>query len=226
METKQISELKGDPKNPRYINKDDFEKLKQLLVKFGDLSGIVRNVRTDQLVGGHMRVEAFKALGADAQIQITQRFDQPTKDGTIALGMVVLNGQAFSYREVDWDQAFQHAANIAANRAGGDFDNDKLAELAYELSQLENGDELLQLTAMHEDEILKLLNDESAEPDKEAGDDTSRMSFSFSESQYQTVEQAIARMKATRNLQGEDNKDIDGNAIYYICRHFLDSFES
>lgn len=157
-DTFTIDQLQGDPKNPRQISKDDFAKLKKLLEEFGDLSGIVRNVRTGQLVGGHMRIKAFQDLDGASNVQIQQRFDPATRTGTVAIGQVVLQNEVYSYREVDWEEGRQRAANIAANRAGGEFDKDLLAEVTYELSQLENGAELLGLTAMHEDEIQKLLD--------------------------------------------------------------------
>lgn len=153
-----IDQLQGDPMNPRTISKEDYAKLKKLLQEFGDLSGIVKNVRTGQLVGGHMRIKAFLDLDGASNVQIQQRFDPATRTGTTAIGQVVLQQEVYAYREVDWDEGRQRAANIAANRAGGDFDKDLLAEVTYELSQLENADELLGLTGMLEDEINRLLD--------------------------------------------------------------------
>lgn len=158
MDSFTIDQLQGDPKNPRTISKEDYAKLKTLLHEFGDLSGIIRNVRTGHLVGGHMRIKAFLDLDGATNVQIQQRFDPATRTGTVAIGQVVLNSEVYSYREVDWGEGRQRAANIAANRAGGDFDKDLLAEVTYELSQLENGSELLGLTGMLDDEITKLLD--------------------------------------------------------------------
>lgn len=152
-----INDLRGDPQNPRRISKTQFEALRRTMDKFGDLGGIVRNLETGQLVGGHMRVEKFKA-DANAKVQITQRMDTPTPQGTVALGYVVVNGEPWNYREVRWPLELQRAANIAANYAGGDFDDDLLAENLYALSELENGDELLALTAMEDDYISKLID--------------------------------------------------------------------
>lgn len=49
------------------------------------------------------------------------------------------------------------AANVAANRISGEFDLDLLAQVDYELAQLENGEELLALSGQSDDEIKKLL---------------------------------------------------------------------
>ena len=158
-----LDALKADPKNPRYINKEDFAKLKELLKEYGDLSGIVKNQTTGELVGGHMRINAFKEMGGTQSVQVTQTFDTPTRTGTVAIGYVLIDGEMFTYREVQWPREKQTAANIAANRAGGDFDKDLLAQVVYELSQLENGAELLAMTALLEDEVKTLLGQVSGE---------------------------------------------------------------
>lgn len=163
MNVKNIDELTGDPMNPRQISKEDFEALKKSIKEFGDLSGIVLNVRTGNLVGGHQRIEAFKRLGGEKKVVITQRFDQPdstlppTNKGTIAIGYVDYENEQYSYREVDWSLEKQRSANIAANRIQGQFDLDLLAQVNYEILQAEGGAELLDLTGQREAEINKLM---------------------------------------------------------------------
>lgn len=154
MEPKNINELIANPKNPRTIDKHDFRALVESIKKFGDLSGIVLNTTTGQLVGGHQRVEAFKQLGG--QPVITERFESPNSVGTIARGHVLLSDEKFSYREVVWDVDVETSANIAANRIQGQFDLDLLSQLTYELSQLEDKS-LLTLTGQTDDEIQRLL---------------------------------------------------------------------
>lgn len=156
MESKQLSELKGNPTNPRTISKVDFENLKKSIKEFGDLSGVVLNVRTSQLVGGHQRVEAFKALGGQSEVNVQERFTDATNKGTVAYGYVILDGERYSYREVDWDPTFELAANIAANRITGQFDNDLLAEVTYQIQQ--ENESLLALTGQTDAEISKLLD--------------------------------------------------------------------
>lgn len=157
-EHKQIAELKGDPKNPRLISKEDFEALKKSIAEFGDLSGIVNNIRTDKLVGGHQRTEGFKALPGEKQVVITERYPEPNRQGTVAIGYILYDGEKYPYREVDWDEGRQHAANIAANRIQGQWDKELLAQVTYEISQLQNGAELLALTGQRESEISDLLD--------------------------------------------------------------------
>jgi DNA modification methylase len=156
MESKQLSELKGNPTNPRTINKVDFENLKKSIKEFGDLSGIVLNIRTGQLVGGHQRVEAFKSLGGQSYVNIQERLTDATHKGTIAYGYVLLDGERYGYREVDWEPTFELAANIAANRITGQFDQDLLAEVTYQIQQ--ENESLLALTGQTDAEISKLLD--------------------------------------------------------------------
>lgn len=168
MESIDINTIKGNPKNPRFINKFDYEKLVQSIKEFGDLSGIVSNETTGQLVGGHQRIEAFKQLGGKPVI--TERLAEPNSKGTVALGYVLLDDEKYTYRVVRWDAAFESAANVAANKIQGEFDKDLLAELVYEASQQDNGDELLSLMGLTDEETSKLLdmvgaNGESLEED-------------------------------------------------------------
>jgi len=94
---------------------------------FGDLSGIVVNLRTSHLVGGHQRIKQL-----DPSWKITKH---PLSDevGTVATGYVETPFGRFSYREVDWGLTKEKAANLAANKISGDWDNQKLAPLLEEL---------------------------------------------------------------------------------------------
>lgn len=177
METKDINDLRGNTKNPRRISDHDYKKLVQSIQRFGDLSGVVLNNTTGQLVGGHQRVQAFKQLGG--QPVVTERYEQPNSKGTVAIGYVLLEDEKYAYREVDWDKDFEAAANIAANRIQGEFDTDLLAELVYELSQLENADELLGLTGQTEDEIKKLLAQVSGEGEDEDNETRGNLADDF-----------------------------------------------
>lgn len=156
METKNFDDLKLNPKNPRTISDHDFQALQDSIREFGDLSGIVFNVTTGQLVGGHQRVKAFKRLSGQKQVVITQRYDAPDNKGTVAFGHVTWDNQFFPYREVEWDENREYAANVAANRISGEFDLDLLAEINYKLAQEDQ--ELLALTGQTPEEIKQLLN--------------------------------------------------------------------
>lgn len=172
MDTTQFDELKSDPKNPRIISDHDGSALAESMKRWGDLSCIVFNVRTKQLVGGHQRIGVLtKVLAGAKKVEITQRFETPDSVGTVGLGYVLYEGRQFAYREVDWPESEQRAANIAANRIQGEFKLDMLAEVTYELSQLENGAELLALTGQTDAEISSLLDSVGANGEADAEDD-------------------------------------------------------
>src|SRR4051812_43912555 len=115
----QIKNLVPNAENPRTITPAKRAMLKKALLKFGDLSGIVYNRKTKQLVGGHQRREIFDP---ESVVTITKKFSKPTKTGTVAEGFVEFNGEKFSYREVYWDAHLEKAANIAANKGAGEWD--------------------------------------------------------------------------------------------------------
>lgn len=126
----KLSDLTPNPANPRRISPERFGMLKASLEEFGDLSGIVYNRETYQLVGGHQRA---KALPPDAKITITRKYETPTKTGTVAEGYVEIGSERMAYREVKWDLLREKAANIAANKHGGEWELGGLTEWLTEL---------------------------------------------------------------------------------------------
>lgn len=147
----KASDLNPNPKNPRRITDDKLAMLKKALTEFGDLSGLVYNRRTQQLVGGHQRL---KIIPLDAEITIDHLHKTPTRTGTVAEGHVEIDGEAFKYREVDWDEAREKAANIAANKHGGEWDNSMLQEWIIELDQFSFDPDLL---GFNHEELIKFL---------------------------------------------------------------------
>lgn len=145
----KISDLAPNPKNPRKITPEKLNQLKKALLKFGDLSGVVFNRRTKQLVGGHQRIKNFDL---ESPVTILKKYPKPTKTGTVAEGYILLQGEKFTYREVWWDVHTEKAANIAANKGGGEWDKGLLGDWLKELSSFDvNFD--LSLTMFDEDEL-------------------------------------------------------------------------
>lgn len=121
--------------NPRKITPIQEDRLGKSMSEYGDISGIVRNIRTDRLVGGHQRV---KKLDASWPVVIKDRAKKGEfldSTGTVARGYIDTPVGQWTYREVDWDEKKEKAANIAANASGGDFDHPKLAELVQDLDK-------------------------------------------------------------------------------------------
>lgn len=154
----KLGELAPNPRNPRKITDKELERLKRALMEFGDLSGIVFNRRSQQLVGGHQR---SKVIPKTAKIVIKKRYPAPTRTGTVAQGHVLIKGERYAYREVDWDEAKEKAAVIAANKHGGSWDYPALAEWLTDLDQFGVD---FELTGFSHEEAVRLFAPEKLTP--------------------------------------------------------------
>lgn len=126
------TELAADGGNPRQIADEAASGLRGSIKRFGDLSGIVFNTRTGELVCGHQRVEQIRAEYGDLPIEVI--------DSGRSLGAIrVSEEHAFTVRLVDWSRAKQHAANVAANsqKIAGRFTDDLSAYLIEVQSELD-----------------------------------------------------------------------------------------
>jgi hypothetical protein len=165
-------ELANDPMNPRTMDRADFKALLASMKEFGDLSPIVRNVQTGHLVGGHRRKDTIiqrQKEGAQITYEYTHKFDEPDNQGTIGLGYIIVDGQRYSYREVDWDINIQRSANVAANEIQGRFDDTMKAQVLYELGKVDK--HLVEMTGAPQKELDRLMKIIGQGPDDE--EDTS-----------------------------------------------------
>ena len=139
-----VKELIPSPFNPRKITPKQLDMLAKSMKEFGDLSGIVLNVKTGRLIGGHQRVKNL-----DPSWKITKA---PHKDkaGTVALGHIETPDGRWQYREVDWPEKKEAGANIAANQHGGDFDLPKLKEI---ILSLDDGSMDIELLGFNSNEL-------------------------------------------------------------------------
>jgi len=143
----KIADLAPAPYNPRVISEKQSKMLKKSMQEFGDLSGIVKNVHTGHLVGGHQRA---KQLDPSWEIVKEKHAD---KVGTVAIGYVETPWGRWQYREVDWPEEKEVAANISANQQGGEFDMPKLKEIILTLDDGSMDMELLGFNS-HELELM------------------------------------------------------------------------
>ncbi len=112
-------------KNPRQITKKQYADLRRWLRELGDLSGIVHDLNSGEIISGNQRGAVFDIN--DCGIAYTHQVEQPDEQGTVALGYVQWEGKHYNYREVRWTPDQCEKANIVANRAGGGWDFDILA---------------------------------------------------------------------------------------------------
>ncbi|MDQ7818847.1 MAG: hypothetical protein RDU14_17600 [Melioribacteraceae bacterium] len=102
----KLSDLKEAPYNPRDISEEALKGLSTSIGEFGDLSGIVFNERTGNLVAGHQRIKALKEKYGDIDIAFG-------KDGSASI--FTPDSHRFSIRLVDWPIEKEKLANITAN---------------------------------------------------------------------------------------------------------------
>ncbi len=105
METKPIADLRPDPENARAVTPGAQAGLRTSMEQFGDLSGIVFNLRSQELVCGHQRVDQLRASGAVEWV----------REGEAAWLQHPKTGERFPIRLVDWDPTQQRMANLVAN---------------------------------------------------------------------------------------------------------------
>lgn len=142
---KSVGDLKKAKYNPRTISASRMNKLKDSIDTFGDLSGVVFNVKTKTLISGHQRMSSIDQKTA----KIVQQKHED-KHGTVSVGYVEAKTKKgvirIPYRAVEWDIQKEKAANIAANAHGGVFDKEKLRMV---LADLEKGKKFdLELTGL------------------------------------------------------------------------------
>ena len=137
-----LADLAAAPYNPRTITIGALAGLSYSLAEFGDLSGVTFNSRTGHLVAGHQRVKSLRQQYGDLAIV----------DG----GITTPEGHRFTVRVVDWPEAQEKAANVAANSPtiSGTFSDDLTALLA-ELQE----DQADTFGALHLEDLSALLEE-------------------------------------------------------------------
>jgi hypothetical protein len=120
--------MKHFASNPRQITDKQFERLQKDLAELGDLGGYVHDLDTDEIIGGNQRAEAMGLLNGTIQPVIEKKYEKPNKQGTVMVGYFEWKGEQYKYRAVrGWDDKKRQRANIVANKAGGSWDMDALA---------------------------------------------------------------------------------------------------
>lgn len=147
-----VGDLRPSPYNPRKITPAQLRMLAKSMAEFGDLGGLVVNTRTGNVISGHQR---HKVLDKSWPITVTQRHEPANAVGTVAEGYVDTPWGRWTYREVDFDDRQEKAANLAANQHGGDFDIPGLKDI---LTELNDGEFDIELTGFDEADLESLIN--------------------------------------------------------------------
>lgn len=107
-------------KNPRKIGAAEMELLEESLEELGDLSGVVHDLNSDQVIGGNQRSDVFDLNRCE--IEMVERREEPDEQGTVGHGFIHWRGGRYAYRQVRWSAAQCERANIRANKLGGEWD--------------------------------------------------------------------------------------------------------
>ena len=119
-------------KNPRQITERQFKDLQESLDELGDLSGIVHDLNSDEVISGNQRSRVFDINECEITVEHEQEAD---RQGTVGLGHIVWRGTFYAYRQVRWTPKQCEMANIKANKLGGEWDFDTLAN-EFDLDEL------------------------------------------------------------------------------------------
>jgi hypothetical protein len=118
-----VGDIQHYHRNPRLITQDKFKELQGLMRTLGDISGVVHNRRSNEAIGGNQRNVVF----GDSRIELTEVYDEPDDQGTVAWGYIYWENHKWNYRLVDWNDDQCAAANLAANLGAGEWDWDVFA---------------------------------------------------------------------------------------------------
>jgi len=128
IKTIKINKLKMADYNPRKISKDELQRLKNSIEKFGYVEPIIVNEQTMTVVGGHQRLTALKEL----------------------------EYEEVEYIPVSLTVNEEKALNLALNKISGEWDNKMLINVLKQLN--ENEEDILPNTGFSDQEILYLLD--------------------------------------------------------------------
>ena len=158
---RDLAELAADPANPRTISDEALAGLRASVENFGDLSGIVWNQRTGQLVTGHQRVSVLKDAGAT-----TWHYLDDHSQAGLPPSVIIHpgTGQRFPIRIVDWDEATQRKANLVANSNA--ISGEYTAEALEQLRALE---EDAAFNALRLDALMESITEDFPAPDVPGG---------------------------------------------------------
>lgn len=204
--------MKPYHKNPRRLTEKQHADLKNWLRELGDLSGIVHDLNSGEIIGGNMRSRVFDV--DKCEIELVAKLEQPDEQGTVAHGFIFWEGNRYAYREVRWTPKQCEKANIVANKAGGEWDYDVLAN-AFDVADLVE-------FGFDEAELGVFAVDGADNPALKDGDRAPfrQCTFTLHDEQFEEVEAAMRAAKAQGGGESAVNENSNGNALAWICQAF------
>lgn len=113
-------------KNSKKTDQAEIAKLKKSIELLGDISGIVHDIETDEIICGNQRSKIIDIN--NCQIEIIKQYKKPDRFGTLIYGVVWWEGNGYTYRKVQWNSRQRQMANISSNLSFSNYDYFELAK--------------------------------------------------------------------------------------------------
>lgn len=203
-----LSKINPDPSNEQHHPRSQIDLIKKWIVKSGfTLSAIVFKENGGYTISaGHGRYKAVSELhneGVDIYMICGTK---------IPLGTLPCNVFSDKHSKLDadsyrvWDNRSSELSNVDKVKLKDTYEDLKLREFDVSLLSLD----------------LEDLKEEEEKPVS----DTGNISFSLNKTgQIPLVKDALLVMGTNPAISSQDNDSIEGNALYFICKFYLDNIE-
>jgi len=184
--------------------------------EFGDLSGVVFNAQDGYLISGHQRVASLKERYGEFAIEIN------IVEETNGEKRGYVEPEHIQYREVNWDEGKAGLARLAANKIGGEWDDDLLQEELDKLIKLDVNIELSGFDNLNIKDEGFGTTFELADGDKEP---FQQMTFTLSDKQAENIKNSIADIKKTveyEYMETNGNENTNGNALSLMVEQWAE----
>ena len=196
-------------KNPRQITASQYEALAIDLAELGDLGGVVHDLNSDEIIGGNQRGRVFDINACD--VTLTEVLEEPDEQGTVAHGYVIWKGHKYAYRQVRWTPRQAEHANIVANKRGGSWDFDILADNFEQDDLLAWGFEPFELGAKDYD------LDAGFEPEESASKGLKEVTFVLPDEHMRLVESVLDEFADKAPVEIEHKRS---GALFALTQHY------
>lgn len=136
--TYHVKKLTNWEKNPRSISKENFARLKKLILSLGLFKDLVV-CNGGTVIGGNMRLRALKSIAEDLAAngvkQLAESYDVPMEKVEAIAVMIAEGVPCKDLGNLTEEQMVEYA--LADNDRAGDYELEQLAELVMETPQLQ-----------------------------------------------------------------------------------------
>ena len=195
----QLDQIMFNPRNWRIHPLSQQDALKGVLEEVGWVQQVIVNKRTGNLIDGHLRCQLAAREGAQT---IPVVYVDVSEDEE-ALVLATLDPIA-AMAATDKQKLDELFANIQS-------ENEQVTALIQEIAE-KNGIE--EIGADKWQDAFGSLPDEDRAPFQQ-------MTFTLHDSQAEIIKDALTKAKHEGVFTGSENENSNGNALWWICEHYL-----